>query len=65
MSPRTSRRAADGNLRFHAGFSSAADAATHVEKMSVMRRKNADHMVASVKTSAHVLLGLRGRLQRD
>jgi pyruvate dehydrogenase E2 component (dihydrolipoamide acetyltransferase) len=32
----------------------AADAATRVEKMSIMRRKIADHMVASVKTSAHV-----------
>jgi 2-oxoglutarate dehydrogenase E2 component (dihydrolipoamide succinyltransferase) len=27
---------------------------TRVEKMSIMRRKIADHMVASVKTSAHV-----------
>jgi 2-oxoglutarate dehydrogenase E2 component (dihydrolipoamide succinyltransferase) len=32
----------------------AEGAETHVEKMSVMRRKIAEHMSASVKTSAHV-----------
>jgi 2-oxoglutarate dehydrogenase E2 component (dihydrolipoamide succinyltransferase) len=33
-------------------FEDGAD--THVEKMSVMRRKIAEHMAASVRTSAHV-----------
>jgi 2-oxoglutarate dehydrogenase E2 component (dihydrolipoamide succinyltransferase) len=49
---------AAGGARKGAGGRPAIDfaegAETHVEKMSVMRRKIADHMTASIRTSAHV-----------
>jgi 2-oxoglutarate dehydrogenase E2 component (dihydrolipoamide succinyltransferase) len=49
---------ADGGARKGAGRRTPVEfadgAETHVEKMSVMRRKIAEHMSASVKTSAHV-----------